>query len=386
MIDISVIVPIYKGKKYLNYLIEILTKNFLNYEVKYKIQCEAIFVNDYPKESLIIQEQNNIRIYNLEENRGIHGARVFGYFKAKGNYIVFLDQDDKITQDYLVSQKEKIGSSDAVICNGYRERICIRGRRAIYTQESEMEKAAILSNYICEKNWIRSPGQVLMKKNAIPDLWLTQIMKENGADDYFLWILMLKNKCVFAINEMHLYTHMEYGENTSNGNEIMRKSLAEMTRYLKVNNILSDQELREMETRYQIQNKGDLSKTVRAYDYWMYLKIRNINLETYFQNHNYKRIAIYGINYLGNRFYDELSNSTVKTLFGIDRAAEGIEYDIPVYSIDDTYLLEIIQGIDIVVVTAIAFYQDIVRDLRMISDKPIISMEDILLELIGILH
>lgn len=57
MIDVSIIVPIYKGKKYLNYLIEILMKNFDHYEEIYKLQCEAIIVNDYPKENLEIQEQ-----------------------------------------------------------------------------------------------------------------------------------------------------------------------------------------------------------------------------------------------------------------------------------------------------------------------------------------
>ncbi len=384
MIDVSIIVPIYKGKKYLNYLIEILMKNFDHYEEIYKLQCEAIIVNDYPKENLEIQEQKNISVYNLKKNKGIHGARVFGYLKARGTYVVFLDQDDKISEDYLVNQKEKIGSADAVICNGYRERICIRGRRAIYTKQSEMVKATVLTNYINEKNWIRSPGQVLLKKGAIPDLWLTQIMKQNGADDYFLWILMLKHKCVFVINENKLYTHMEYGGNTSNGYEAMRRSLIEMKLILQKNGVLSDLELRELEDRYGTINRGDLSKTVKVYDYWMYLKIRNITLESYFNKYNYKKIVIYGINYLGNRLYDELSNSFLSPVFGIDKAAEGIEYDMPILSLEDISLPEKLRQIDIVVVTAIAYFQDVVHNLQKYTDKPIVSMEDILLELITI--
>ena len=359
-------------------------KNFDHYEEIYKLQCEAIIVNDYPKENLEIQEQKNISVYNLKKNKGIHGARVFGYLKARGTYVVFLDQDDKISEDYLVNQKEKIGSADAVICNGYRERICIRGRRAIYTKQSEMVKATVLTNYINEKNWIRSPGQVLLKKGAIPDLWLTQIMKQNGADDYFLWILMLKHKCVFVINENKLYTHMEYGGNTSNGYEAMRRSLIEMKLILQKNGVLSDLELRELEDRYGTINRGDLSKTVKVYDYWMYLKIRNITLESYFNKYNYKKIVIYGINYLGNRLYDELSNSFLRPVFGIDKAAEGIEYDMPILSLEDISLPEKLRQIDIVVVTAIAYFQDVVHNLQKYTDKPIVSMEDILLELITI--
>lgn len=383
MIDISVIIPVYKGNKYLKYLLKILRENFNYYEQIYKMQCEVVFINDYPKERLIIEEQKNIHVYNLETNRGIHGARIFGYLKAKGNYVVFLDQDDKISENYLVSQKEKIGFADAVICNGYRERICIKGRRAIYTQETEMKKAITYANYIYEKNWIRSPGQVLLKKSAIPDLWLNQVMKQNGADDYFLWILMLKNQCVFAINQARIYTHMEYGNNTSNGNEAMRKSLVEMVLLLKKNDVLPDHELREIENRYCKKNEGDLIRTIKVYDYWMYLKIRNRKIESYFKYHKYKKIAIYGINYLGNRLYDELSYSTIEVLFGIDKAAEGIDYDIPILSMDNIKLWERMQEIDVVVVTAVAFYQNILWEFQKISDKPVLSMENILLELIN---
>ena len=163
------------------------------------------------------------------------------------------------------------------------------------------------------------------------------------------------------INENKLYTHMEYGGNTSNGYEAMRRSLIEMKLILQKNGVLSDLELRELEDRYGTINRGDLSKTVKVYDYWMYLKIRNITLESYFNKYNYKKIVIYGINYLGNRLYDELSNSFLRPVFGIDKAAEGIEYDMPILSLEDISLPEKLRQIDIVVVTAIAYFQDIVH-------------------------
>lgn len=387
MIDISVIIPIYKGKKYLKFLIDILNINIKSYEMKYGKSCEAIIVNDYPSERLEIPNtEQYIHIYNLEKNRGIHGARVFGYSKAKGNYIVFLDQDDKISEDYLISQKESIGKADAVVCNGYRERFCIRGKRAIYTLNNQMDKIEKLSDYIFEKNWIRSPGQVLLKKVAIPELWLKEIIKNNGADDYFLWILMTKMNCVFNINRKHLYTHVEYGENTSNKIETMKKSIGEMVSILYENKVLSIDEFRELQKKCDLHDSEDKMKHVIVYDYWVYLHIRNKKLEDYFRGHNYKTIAIYGMGYIGNRIFDELHGSSVKVMFAIDKAAEGIEFDIPILNMENISLLNMIGKVDVIVVTAINQYQNILHNFQKICNKPVVSIEDILLEMISQIH
>ena len=53
--DISVIIPFYKGQQYLDYLLEILDKN--NNLIDEKM--EVIFVNDYPDEKL---EINNVHL------------------------------------------------------------------------------------------------------------------------------------------------------------------------------------------------------------------------------------------------------------------------------------------------------------------------------------
>ena len=296
--------------------------------------------------------------------------------------VVFLDQDDRITEDYLVSQRNRVGLSDAVVCNGYRERLWMRGRRAIYTQEKQLQRIKDENNFFIERNEIRSPGQVLIKKNSIPDLWLTKIMSENGADDYLLWILMRKEGCVFEINDQRLYTHVEYGSNTSSQDEGMKKSLLEMLSILDKNDILEIEELEDF--RKRIENGDEASrylKMAKVYDYWMYLNIRNKRVDHYFKDCKYKRIAIYGMNYLGNRLYDDLYNSSVEAVFGIDKGADGIEYDIPIYKMDSPGLSEKLKCVDAVVVTVVASNQDILSDLQKVCDKPVMSIEDVFLEM-----
>ena len=81
--DLSVIIPIYKGEKYLKYWLDIIEANKVSLQkVNSTYSFEILFVNDYPGEALTIEksicEKLNIKVYNLLNNRGIHGARVFG--------------------------------------------------------------------------------------------------------------------------------------------------------------------------------------------------------------------------------------------------------------------------------------------------------------------
>jgi glycosyltransferase involved in cell wall biosynthesis len=115
--DISIIVPIYKGVKYTNQLIkqvEACKKQLINESV------ELLLLNDDPEVYIqpLHSEWVAIRVFNTEINLGIQGTRVKGYRYCNGEYVLFLDQDDKITDDYLKSQLKIIRQSNAatVVC------------------------------------------------------------------------------------------------------------------------------------------------------------------------------------------------------------------------------------------------------------------------------
>ena len=55
-----------------------------------------------------------------------------------------------------------------------------------------------LTFYLKSHNIIKSPGQCLIKRQCIPVEWQRYIMKTNGADDLFLWILLLEKSYKFA--------------------------------------------------------------------------------------------------------------------------------------------------------------------------------------------
>lgn len=88
-------------------------------------QYEIIVVNDCSSDgtkSVLENFEKDARIFNLEENLGLSGARNFGIKKAKGQFVAFLDADDYLHKETLRLQKlflEENNSLDAVSVDYY---------------------------------------------------------------------------------------------------------------------------------------------------------------------------------------------------------------------------------------------------------------------------
>ena len=93
--DISVIIPVYKGG---NTIRELFTKIRKTLEPHYEF--EILFIEDSGNNtnlneiaSLIDENPKYIRGYNLENNYGQHKAILFGFSKARAQFIVTIDED-----------------------------------------------------------------------------------------------------------------------------------------------------------------------------------------------------------------------------------------------------------------------------------------------------
>lgn len=109
---------------------------------------------------------------------------------------------------------------------------------------------------------------------------------------------------------------------------------------------------------------------------WIKVKQESKNLEEYFKKKGYKNIAIYGMSYVGETLFEELKNTDIHIAYGIDKNAESIYSDISIVSIDDK-----LQKVDVIIVTAITFFDEIEETLSKKINCPIISLEDILYEI-----
>ncbi len=325
--EVSFIVPVYKGNRYVAKII-----NSIEECVKtIGIDAEIVLVNDYPQEVLedVISELCNVFIIVNEYNIGIHGSRINGLKRACGKYIVFLDQDDYIRPNYIKSQLKNIGDADASVCR------LINGDKEHYTDSFKIEE--VVSKEFMMNKWcsIVTPGQVLIRRTSIPDIWTNNIIRTNGADDYFLWLSMFASGCKFVTNDEILFEHTVTGFNTSSDTNLMIDSENEVIEILRSSNLFNEDEkialkkLRDSLRRIHIKQLDNLSMAYLVLS--TLCSVKASRLRECFG----AKIAIYGAADIGRAFYQGLSENEDTQIFFIDRNAEYISTNVPVYKLED---------------------------------------------------
>ena len=94
---LSIIIPIYNGEKFI--------KDCLLRILPYiSDKCELIIVNDGSTDATTnilqqLKKNNNISIYN-NSNMGVSYSRNFGIKKSHGKWIIFLDVDDLLSDNW----------------------------------------------------------------------------------------------------------------------------------------------------------------------------------------------------------------------------------------------------------------------------------------------
>lgn len=110
-------------------------------------------------------------------------------------------------------------------------------------------------------------------------------------------------------------------------------------------------------------------------DQWVKVKQEGKCLSEWFERNGYNKIAIYGMSYAGKTLIDELADSKLEISYGIDRNKEVKYADVAIVSVDGK-----LEEVDVVIVTAITFFDEIDEMLSKKLSCPIISLEDVLYE------
>lgn len=108
---------------------------------------------------------------------------------------------------------------------------------------------------------------------------------------------------------------------------------------------------------------------------WINLKQDEKKVEEYFIQKNLKRIAIYGMGYVGKRLVKELKRTEIEVVYGIDRNAADIFSEIELVTMDDD-----LEDVDAVVVTLVDEYDTVCDILSQKVKCPVIAIEDIINE------
>ena len=127
MPKISIIIPAYNAEKYINECIDSILKNSkesLN-------QTEIIVINDGSTDRTLkklekYKENNIIHVYTTK-NQGVSAARNYGIKLAKGDWITFIDADDKVTEGFVDQNINELNNSalikTTISTNNYNNQI-----------------------------------------------------------------------------------------------------------------------------------------------------------------------------------------------------------------------------------------------------------------------
>ena len=366
MRSISVIVPVYYGTGYVPGVIRQIEdcRGCLE-ETDY---LELLLVNDAPDDPLFYDGQGgdiSIKVLNTEINRGIHGARVRGLRECQGEYVLFLDQDDRIKPEYFHSQLQALGRHDAA--------------KEYYADERAFQNIACKEFVLENWNQIISPGQVLLRRDAIPPVWTENIMENNGADDWLLWLCMMAEGRKFSLNQDILYEHVSHGTNASENIVGMARSEHELLGIVQENKLFSGNDLGLLMEGFSLrklvraQEMNALKRKMELLDRWMKLRERGVYYGAFLSSLGIKSAAVYGCGMLGRHLVSELS-AFVQVKGFIDRNAGEIKAEIPIYTFDEPW-----PEADCVVVSLLEA-EKVEKAIKAKTGKKVLALKDWIME------
>lgn len=137
------------------------------------------------------------------------------------------------------------------------------------------------------------------------------------------------------------------------------------------------QKARQHEQDFKVIKKNEA--ILKMFNQWLIIKQEGKSIAAYLKENNFKKIAIYGMSYAGERLLDDLRGTDIEVLYAVDQNADRML----LAEVDMITKREIAhqQAVDAVIVTAIYFFDDIEEEISELVDCPIVSLEDIIYEL-----
>ena len=209
MATISIIVPVYKVEPYLRRCLDsLLAQTYRDFEV--------ILVDDGSPDRCpeicdkYVEAHANFSVIH-KSNGGLSSARLAGFERAKGTYILFVDSDDYIEPQMVEFMHRAMVASGAelAICGYYTERDgSLRREHLLPYQESIIEEADIRKLYIMPillplPSEVRIPGFVctrMYKRDLICSNYFVHESKVFVEDHVFNLLYCDKVRCIAVVN------------------------------------------------------------------------------------------------------------------------------------------------------------------------------------------
>lgn len=233
MPQISVIVPVYNAERYLHRCVDsILSQTFSDFEL--------LLINDGSKDSsgVICDEyaakDPRVSVFH-KENGGVSSARNLGLDNAKGEWITFVDADDRIDAGFILSLSENAADCNLVIG---KSKIEIGNESHLYFDiiSDKYDSAgikALLTRYSYPV--FTNPWGKLFQKDIIDKMRLrfnTSLSK--GEDSIFVYNFLLEIETLYIVSDLISYYHYYVGRSDSLSNNFSLSTTFEFSREFNV--------------------------------------------------------------------------------------------------------------------------------------------------------
>lgn len=175
MIKLTIVVPVYNGAEHITECLQSICEQT-------ESSLELLILDDGSKDNsaevirhFIEENETKLQVsFRQQENQGVAITRNTGIQLAQGEYITFIDQDDRIAPDYCANYLQEAADSDIVI-GGY-ERVTYSGK---------ILKKVSLGKNVWEKFIVVAPWAHLYRTDFLKDNNINFLSTGIGEDVYF---------------------------------------------------------------------------------------------------------------------------------------------------------------------------------------------------------
>ena len=243
---VSIVVPFYNVEKYIEHcLCSIMSQTYKNIEILCIDDCGQDNSTNIVKR--LAKEDARIKLIKHKKNKGLGGARNTGLKKASGEYVLFIDSDDWITDDCVSSV---VGKMNLTGVNS-------AWFKADYWLDEEQRKAPMdFCSYFMNMNegylwldgsnissfpvvtWNKAYRTDFLKNNKLG--WRENIIYE---DVEFYWHMFTQSPQIYIIDKHLYYYRQRAGSIMQDQTKVLEKAktaffvVSEVAEYLKKNSL-----------------------------------------------------------------------------------------------------------------------------------------------------
>ncbi len=198
-IDLSIVIPFYKGERYISRLITSLTGSMKTAGNKFQVEIIVVIDSD-DTDSAAVQElllsllsgapQFFLSVQKNATNLGVAMARNTGKKMATGKFITFIDQDDYVDLAYFRALQANLSEKyDFFLLNGLLTYETNNFKRAIFVY-----RYRVTFGIIACSNFLITPGIMVMNRSKVTHDFRQVSAKRAGSDDWAFYLELLSGR------------------------------------------------------------------------------------------------------------------------------------------------------------------------------------------------